>query len=75
MTLEHEGLKCEPVLRILWLLCNPDAQSSVWATPPPPWPSADWSRRPWASNWGNAGTALSGFARSVNFQRKEWLSR
>ena len=29
VTKEQEGLKCEPVLRILLLLCNPDAQSSV----------------------------------------------
>ena len=33
MTQDHEGLKDGPVLYSLLLLCNPDAQSSVWATP------------------------------------------
>ncbi len=35
VTQEQEGLKGEPFLYILLLLCNPDTQSSVWATPPP----------------------------------------
>ncbi len=35
VTKEQEGLKEEHALRILLLLCNPDTQSSVWATPPP----------------------------------------
>ncbi len=34
VTQEQEGLKAEDVLRNLLLLHNPDAQSSVWATPP-----------------------------------------
>ncbi len=34
MTQEQEGLKGERLLRNLLLLHNPDAQSSVWATPP-----------------------------------------
>ena len=34
MTQEQEALKVERVLRNLLLLHNPDAQSSVWATPP-----------------------------------------
>ena len=34
VTQEQEGLKVERLLRNLLLLCNPDAQSSVWATPP-----------------------------------------
>ncbi len=29
VTKEHEGLKGEPILRNLFLLCNPDTQSSV----------------------------------------------
>ena len=33
VTKEQEGLKGERVPRNLLLLCNPDAQSSVWATP------------------------------------------
>ncbi len=34
VTQEQEGLKGERVPRHLLLLCNPDTQSSVWATPP-----------------------------------------
>ena len=34
MTQEQEGLKGEPVPQILLGLCNPDTQSSVWATLP-----------------------------------------
>ena len=33
VTQEQEGFRSGPVLRVLVLLCNPDTQSSVWATP------------------------------------------
>ena len=35
VTQEQEGLNSERLLRNLLLLCNPDIQSDVWATPPP----------------------------------------
>ena len=48
VTQEQEGLAGERALRNLLLLCNPDTQSSVWATPPHSHSESDYKTK---KNW------------------------